>query len=140
MDDPEVTREQARLRESSKGASLANILARAYAAHFPERDPQRHFLYQQISGLNHHVPVNLLKALMGAKQNADPIVRKGIPTMLIVGEEDALVAPAIMELMSKRITNSRFVSIRGAGHSAYFEEPEVFNRVLGDFLREVKVT
>src|SRR6202007_2911937 len=34
MDDPEVTREQARLRESSKGASLANILTRAYAAGF----------------------------------------------------------------------------------------------------------
>ena len=29
---------------------------------------------------------------------------------------------------------SRFVKIAGAGHSAYFEQPEEFNRVLCDFL------
>ena len=139
MDDPDVTREQTRLRESSRGASLANILTRAYAASFPERDPRHHFLYQQISGLNHHVPANLLKALMGAKQSVEPIVRERIPTMLIVGEEDALVAPSIMELMAKRISGSRFVRIRDAGHSVYFEQPEEFNRVLSEFLREANV-
>jgi 3-oxoadipate enol-lactonase len=140
LDDPEVTSAQARLRESSKGASLANILTRAYAAGFPERDPSHHFLYQQISGLNHHVPSNLLKALMGAKQSAEPIVRKAIPTMLIVGEEDALVAPSIMELMAQRLHGSRFVKIRGAGHSAYFEQPQEFNRILSGFLREAHVS
>jgi 3-oxoadipate enol-lactonase len=137
MDDPEVLREQTRLRESSQGASLANILTRAYSADFPVRDPFRHFLYQQISGLNHHVPSNLLKALMSAKQSVEPIVRGNIPALLIVGEEDALVAPSIMELMAKRIKGSRFVKIRGAGHSVYFEQPEEFNRIVSGFLREV---
>jgi 3-oxoadipate enol-lactonase len=137
MDDPEVMREQARLRESSKDASLANILTRAYSNDFPRRDPYRHFLYQQISGLNHHVPSNLVRALMGAKQSVEPIVRGSIPTLLIVGEEDALVAPSIMELMAKRIAGSRIVKVRGAGHSVYFEQPEEFNRVLSGFLREV---
>lgn len=136
MDDPEVTREQAKLRESSKGAKLADILTRAYAAGFPARDPQHHFLYQQISGLNLHVPPTLLKALMGAKQSAEPIVHKRIPTMLIVGEEDALVSPAIMQLMAQRLTGSRFVKIPGAGHSAYFEQSEEFNRILSGFLGE----
>jgi 3-oxoadipate enol-lactonase len=138
MDDPDVTRAQAQLRESSKAANLANILTRAYAAGFPERDPWRHFLYQQISGLNLHVPPTLLKALMGAKQSVEPIIRGRIPTMLLVGEEDALVAPSIMELMAKRL-DSRLVTIRGAGHSAYFEQPEEFNRVLSSFLKEAGV-
>ncbi|HUN59004.1 MAG TPA: alpha/beta fold hydrolase [Candidatus Binataceae bacterium] len=138
MDDPEVTRAQAALRESRKGANLANILTRAYAPSFPERDPRRHFLYQQISGLNQHVTPTLLKALMGAKQSVEPIIRNRIPTMLIVGDEDALVAPSIMELMAKRL-NSRLVTIRGSGHSAYFEQPEEFNRLLRSFLREAGV-
>ncbi|HEX4210148.1 MAG TPA: alpha/beta fold hydrolase [Candidatus Binataceae bacterium] len=140
MDDPEVTRAQAQLRESSKGANLANILTRAYATSFPERDPRHHFLYQQISGLNLHVPSTLLKALMGAKQDVEPIIRARIPTMLIVGEEDALVAPSIMQVMAQRLTGSRFVTIRGAGHSAYFEQPEEFNRVLSTFLREANLS
>jgi len=139
MDDPEVARAQAQLRERTTGPNLANILTRAYAASFPERDPRRHFLYQQISGLNLHVPHNLVKALMGAKQSVDPIVRRRIPTMLIVGEEDALIAPSIMRLMADRLTGSRFVTIRGAGHSPYFEQPEEFNRVLSGFLREANV-
>jgi len=140
MDDPDVTREQARLRESARGGSLANILTRAYAADFPRRDPVRHFLYQQISGLNLHVPPTLLKSLMGAKQSVDPIVGKGIPALLIVGEEDALVPPPIMELMARRFPHSRFVKIPNAGHSVYFEQPDDFNRLLNSFLHEAGIS
>src|SRR5580704_13198519 len=62
MDDPDVTREQAKLRDLAKGG-LANVLTRAYAADFPTREPFLGFLYQQISGLNTHVPTNLLSML-----------------------------------------------------------------------------
>lgn len=135
MDDPEVIRTQASLRENTRG-SLADVLKRAYAKDFPARDPQRCFLYQQISGLNLNVPANLLPALMGMKHRADRLIEKRIPTMLLVGEEDALTPPAIMELMAKRIPHSRFVKVSGAGHSVYFERPEEYNRIVMGFLQE----
>jgi 3-oxoadipate enol-lactonase len=138
MDDPEIIREQSKLREMSKGG-LANILTRAYAADFPTREPVRCFLYQQISGLNTHVPPNLLSVLLNTKHQVNPIVDWRTPTMLIVGEEDALAPAHVMEMMSRRIPQARFVKIPGAGHSAYFEKPEEFNRIVGDFLIETGV-
>jgi 3-oxoadipate enol-lactonase len=135
VDDPEIVRELSSIRETGKG-NLAQILTRAYAADFPRRDPMRHFLYQQISGLNGHVPSKLLPMLIGLKHRLDAIVEKRIPTMLIVGEEDALASPRVMELIAGKIPNSRFVKVPGAGHSVYFERPTEFNRLLLDFLKE----
>jgi 3-oxoadipate enol-lactonase len=135
MDDADVIRAQAALREASKGG-LAQILTRAYASSFPQRDPVRCFLYQQISGLNLHVPSNLLSKLMGMKHRVDTVVEKRVPTMLLVGEEDALAPAPVMELMARRIPHGRFVKVPNAGHSVYFEQPEEYNRILLGFLRE----
>lgn len=136
MDDPDVIREQAALREITRGG-LAQVLTRAYAADFPRREPMRCFLYQQIAGLNLHVPANLLPVLMSMKHRVDNIVDKRMPTMLVVGEEDALAPVKVMELMARRIPQSKLVRVAGAGHSVYFEKPEEFNSILSGFLREV---
>jgi pimeloyl-ACP methyl ester carboxylesterase len=56
--------------------------------------------------------------------------------MLIVGAEDALAPPRVMELMARRIPQARFVKVPGAGHSVYFEKPDEFNEILLGFLRE----
>jgi 3-oxoadipate enol-lactonase len=136
IDDAEVIREQERLAGSRRG-SLAQILSNAYAPDFPTREPARFFLYRQISGLNLHVPPNLLQVRM--KHRPEPVVEHRIPTMVLVGAEDALCPPSVMELIARRIQQARFVKVPGAGHSVYFEKPEEFNRVLGDFLREAKV-
>jgi len=135
MDDAEVIREQASLREITKGG-LAQVLTRAYSAEFPKREPARHFLYQEISGLNLHVPSNLLPALMGMRHKVDRIVDARVPTMLMVGAEDALAPPHVMELMARRIPQARFIKVPGAGHSVYFEKPDEFNLILLGFLRE----
>jgi pimeloyl-ACP methyl ester carboxylesterase len=44
-----------------------------------------------------------------------------------------------MEMMSRKIPHSRFVKIPGAGHSAYFEKPDDFNRIVAGFLIETGV-
>jgi 3-oxoadipate enol-lactonase len=70
------------------------------------------------------------------KHSVDNVVQKRVPTLLIVGEEDALAPPKVMEVMARRIPQSRLIRVAGAGHSAYFEKPAEFNRILGGFLRE----
>ena len=138
MDDAEVMREQAKLRESTRDG-LAQILTRAYAADFPVREPQLCFLYKQISELNLHVPMNLLSVLFKVRNRVDPIIEKRVPTMLLVGEEDALAPVHVMALMARRIPHSRFERIAGAGHSVYFEKPAEFNRLMVDFLQNAGV-
>jgi 3-oxoadipate enol-lactonase len=135
IDDARVAAEMKSLQATMQG-SLAVVLQRAYSASFPQREPAKCFLYQQISGLNVNVPSNLLAKLSAMRHRVEPIIEKRVPTMLLVGEEDALTPAKTMELMAPRIPHARFVRVPSAGHSAYFERPEEFNRIVLEFLRE----
>jgi 3-oxoadipate enol-lactonase len=135
MDDAEVTAEQRRLREKAQGG-LGDILKLAIGAELERRDPARAFLYRQISALNVGVPPDLLEVLFATRHSPDPVVERHIPTILVVGEEDLLTPPSIMELMRRRLGPARLIRIPGAGHSVYFERPDEFNRTIENFLRE----
>lgn len=56
------------------------------------------------------------------------------PTLVTVGEEDVLTPPQLHRAMSAAIPGSRLEVIDGAGHLANFEQPEVYNEVLQEFL------
>lgn len=131
-----ATKSQANIRERSQG-NLKQILTNAYAKNFPEREPALCFLYQQISALNTHVAPNLVPTLFGLKHNVQPIVEHKVPTLLIVGEEDVLAPPAAMESLLQQLPHARFAKIPRAGHSAYFECPDEFNRIVGEFLQRI---
>ncbi len=133
MDDAEV-REQGNLSEATRGG-MAQILTQVCAPDFPRRDPARYFLYQQISALNIHVPVDLLPALLAIRYRVDNIIAKRIPTTLIVGGEDTLTPPRVMETMARRLGNAPLIRVADAGHSVYFEKPDEFNRAVLDFLQ-----
>jgi 3-oxoadipate enol-lactonase len=133
IDDAEVAREMKSL-QANMPRPLTVVLQRAYSAQFPQREPARCFLYQQISGLNVHVPTDLLTKLMAMRHRVEPLIDRRIPTMLLVGEEDALTPARTMELMARRVPHARFVKVPGAGHSVYFEQPDEFNRIVMEFL------
>ena len=60
-----------------------------------------------------------------------PAIR--VPTLIVVGDQDQpFLTPC--EYMAKKIPGARLEVIAGAGHSANLDQPEVFNRVLLDFL------
>jgi 3-oxoadipate enol-lactonase len=139
LDDPEVARAQAAALGDTPRGGLAQVLTRAYAADFPQRDPLRVFLYQQITGLNQHVPASLIPALMSVKHRADALIERRVPTLLIVGEEDALVPPPVMEQMARTLPHARLVKVPDAGHSVYFERPAEFNEIVVSFLHENRI-
>lgn len=57
-----------------------------------------------------------------------------VPTLLLTGDADLYSPPAVLPLFGSRIKGARTVVIAGAGHSAYWEQPEVFNRTVLEFL------
>jgi 3-oxoadipate enol-lactonase len=136
VETPEASTAHANIRERSRG-ELSQVLANAYAKSFPERAPALSFLYRQISSLNTYVAPNLVSILFALKHPVSPIVAHRIPTLLLVGEEDVLTPPEAMRSLRTQIPQARYVQIPHAGHSAYFERAEEYNRVVGDFLDEV---
>jgi len=56
-----------------------------------------------------------------------------VPTLVVVGERDALTPPADSEAMVEPISNARLVLVPGAGHLAPMERPKAVAEVLGEF-------
>ncbi|RMF58586.1 MAG: alpha/beta fold hydrolase, partial [Calditrichaeota bacterium] len=57
------------------------------------------------------------------------------PTLVLVGEEDALTPPAVAEAMQRQLPRARLAVIPRAGHLANLENPAEFNLHLREFLR-----
>ena len=58
----------------------------------------------------------------------------GLPTLIVVGEEDQLTPPKDAEAIAKAIPGARLAVIPHAGHLAPLEQPEAFNEHLRTFL------
>jgi pimeloyl-ACP methyl ester carboxylesterase len=58
----------------------------------------------------------------------------GVPTLVIVGEEDTLTPVAESERMVQAIKGAKLVKIPGAGHLSNLEQPDAFNHALSAFL------
>ena len=61
-----------------------------------------------------------------------------IPTLLIVGKEDAIFPPDVITEVEKIIPGSRMEVVPGAAHSAHFEQAEVFNKLLAGLFDQVR--
>lgn len=59
-----------------------------------------------------------------------------VPTLILVGREDAITPVADSEKMQPAIAGSRLIVFDNAGHVSNIEQPEQFNRALISFLNE----
>ena len=68
----------------------------------------------------------------------DRAVAIGVPTLVLVGSEDRITAPALSRDLAALVPGSRYAEIAGAGHLANIEQPDTFNAALDDFLASVE--
>jgi pimeloyl-ACP methyl ester carboxylesterase len=59
-----------------------------------------------------------------------------IPTLLIVGEHDAITPAAEMRALSRAIPASQYIELPAAGHMSPMENAEAFNDAVLRFLEE----
>jgi pimeloyl-ACP methyl ester carboxylesterase len=57
-----------------------------------------------------------------------------VRTLLITGDADLITPPAIMRMVAQHIPGSEISIVAEAGHSAYWEQPDIFNRTVLSFL------
>jgi pimeloyl-ACP methyl ester carboxylesterase len=73
--------------------------------------------------------------LMTRPDSTPGLARIDVPTLLVVGEEDALTPVALHERMCEQIRGARLAVIPHVGHLSNLEGPEAFNETLGAFLK-----
>ncbi len=59
------------------------------------------------------------------------------PTLILVGDEDALTPPSDSEALHAAVDGSELVTIPRAGHLSNLEQPDAFNAALGRFLKDL---
>jgi pimeloyl-ACP methyl ester carboxylesterase len=59
------------------------------------------------------------------------------PTLIICGESDVMTPVKYANYLGTKIANSRVVIVPGARHFVFAEKPEVVNKAIDDFLREI---
>jgi pimeloyl-ACP methyl ester carboxylesterase len=57
-----------------------------------------------------------------------------LPVMLLTGDADLYMPPSVMRLFQTRIAGSEGLVVADCGHSAYWEQPDAFNRLVLDFV------
>jgi 3-oxoadipate enol-lactonase len=107
----------------------------ALGEEFCERRPDLAFLYQEISSMGDKPDDAEVFAMLGAmRAPPEQVAELGIPVLLVVGENDRLCPSRAMQLVANMIPGSRLEVVPEAGHSPYFEQPERWVRVVGEFL------
>lgn len=126
----------------AEGYYEGSLLRRAMAESFYEDSPERAYLYRQLRGINPPRPRDFLaptpRRLNYRGSTATRLSESGIPLLWIVGEQDRVVAPELMEMSHRLTPGSRFHVVPEAGHSAYFERPTQWRDAVLRFIHEVE--
>jgi pimeloyl-ACP methyl ester carboxylesterase len=122
----------AQMRADMEQRLAGDTSPRTYSRGFAQEHPRRAFLYEQIRTLN---PPR--SDTPGPGPTAEQIRAMRTPTLLIVGEEDVITQPAMIEAFQQYIPHARLRRVAGSGHSVYFEKPDEFNRIVLEFLADV---
>ena len=88
----------------------------------------------QIAGNSVESIAGALTALMTRADSTPTLSTIRCPTLVLVGDEDALTPPTLSDQMHRDIAGSELVVIKGAGHMSNMEQSQLFNDALARFL------
>lgn len=80
--------------------------------------------------------VGALDAMQTRPDSVDLLPTIDVPTLIIAGDEDAVIPASEARAMHEAISGSRFELLAGAGHLSNIERPAAFNHVTGEFLAQ----
>jgi 3-oxoadipate enol-lactonase len=78
--------------------------------------------------------VGELEAMKARPDSTGGLAAISVPTLIIVGEHDAVTPPDAARKLHEHIGGSRLVVIPEAGHVSNLEMPDAFNGALAEFL------
>ena len=128
----------AQVRESGSKAIADAMLPRLVAPDVPRTRPQ---LAKELRAMMESCPPKTIEhALLAMRDRPDQTASLGaieVPTLVIVGDADAITPPAVARSMHDKIAGSQLAIIRGAGHMTPMEQPAQVNQAIRQFMETV---
>ena len=120
------------------GTLAGSLLKRALAPGYAEEEPAMQYLYRRIRSINPPRPRDFLaptgRMINYRGSTAQRLREGGWPILWIVGEHDRVVHADLIRISHDLTPDSEFEVVAEAGHSAYFERPEAWNRAVREFI------
>lgn len=101
---------------------------------FSAREPERAHLYQSLGRMGSADPMVILTRLLASTRDEAEAAQVTIPVLCVVGDRDPLFPSASVRALADLLPDARIAEISGSGHSPYFEDPEMWNAIVRQFL------
>lgn len=124
------------VRSQGTKAIAEQMLPKMLAEETPKCRPA---VAQALRGLMEACPPKTIEhALLAMRDRPDQspnLSSIAVPTLVIVGDHDAITPVAIAQSMQKKIPQAQIAVITGAGHMAPMEQPAQVNQAMARFLQ-----
>lgn len=138
-DTPEVSERRRSQVAMARGGGLAEVVDQLMAVllHPDHReDPRlRAVVHEMARETGPEAFARQEAAIIGRPDSRPDLAGIRCPTLVLVGEADALTPPERSREMAEGIPGARLVTVAGAGHLSTIERPEEVTRTLVEFLR-----
>jgi len=104
----------------------------------PDPEQCRPALLKKLRGIMEACPPKTIEHALVAMRDRrdwrDRLASIAVPTLIVVGEHDAITPVSVSEFMSREIPKSKLVVVKGAGHMSPMEQAEQVNRAFRTFM------
>ena len=125
-------------------AASADLFARgihpAAGGRLAREQPALHHLYKAVNDLSPHLDKLALRTRLHDLRTTPPETVAALcpPLLCLWGEEDTVIPRRSVERLAAFVPGARLETVSRAGHSVYWERPDVFNRLVEGFLSGVE--
>ena len=107
----------------------------------PDAQQGRPELMQKLRGIMEACPAKTIEHALAAMRDRrdfrDRLASIAVPTLIVVGDQDAITPPAMSEFMAREIPKAKLIVIKGSGHMSPMEQPGQVNQVLRTFVESL---
>ncbi len=114
----------------------SNNIHVAAGARMAAEQPALHLLYRHVDDMNAGLDKMALRKRLfdGRVRPPSDIAKVQCPVLFVSGDEDIVIPPFAADAIARLKPGTRVHHFSDAGHSAYFERADAFNRVVEEFL------
>lgn len=125
--------------EVSEKAKDLNLVKRMLSRSFLVAEPAKTELFLQLIGFNRGAATYFSKGIRPEPPSLEVLgaLASQVPILFIVGDQDVVLPPEVVATVARTLSMREASIVKDSGHSAYFEQPDVFNARVEQFLTGV---
>jgi pimeloyl-ACP methyl ester carboxylesterase len=126
---------RATMHKAQEATAMLSQIERVLGKRMRQEEAAKATLYSQINSFNatnRHTLKGKYPRLVSPKELGE----SGVPILFIAGEEDVLFPVSAIRAVQGQVKGSEYREIPGVGHSAFYEDPASFNRLVLEFLHK----